>query len=125
MTIQESLEKNVVWAVLGATPREEKFGYRLYKRLKDRGYTVYPVNPNAEVVDGDKCYPTLSSLPEVPAIVDVVVPEAVGITAMQECKNLGISTVWLQPGADTPDVIAAAEALDLTVIRDCVLVQLP
>nr|WP_278469766.1 CoA-binding protein [Veillonella parvula] len=42
-----------------------------------------------------------------------------------ECKELGISVVWLQPGADKPSVVEKAHALDLHVIQDCVLVQLP
>ena len=42
-----------------------------------------------------------------------------------ECKELGISIVWLQPGADKPSVVEKAHALDLHVIQDCVLVQLP
>lgn len=125
MTIQEALEKDRIWAVLGATPREEKFGYKLYKRLKNRGYEVYPIHPKADTIDGDKCYRTLSDLPTIPHVVDVVVPEEVGIRAMAECKSLGISTVWLQPGADTPAVIEAAKQNGLEIITDCVLVQLP
>ena len=47
------------------------------------------------------------------------------IAALDECKELGISVVWLQPGADKPSVVEKAHALDLHVIQDCVLVQLP
>ena len=116
MTIQQALDQKV-WAVIGATHKTEKFGYKIYKRLKDHGYEVYPVNP--------KCYSSLSALPVVPAVVDFVVPEAAGLAALDECKGLGISTVWLQPGADKPSVVEKAHALNLHVIQDCVLVQLP
>ena len=95
MTIQQALDQKV-WAVIGATHKTEKFGYKIYKCLKDHGYEVYPVNPN---------------------IAD--------IAALDECKELGISIVWLQPGADKPSVVEKAHALDLHVIQDCVLVQLP
>ncbi|KGF48159.1 CoA-binding protein [Veillonella montpellierensis DNF00314] len=125
MTIEEALKKDVVWAVLGATPKENKFGFKLYKRLKSYGYEVYPVNPNAEQVDGDICYSTLTDIPKVVDIVNVVVPEQVGVAAMSECEKLGISTVWLQPGADTDAVINAAKERNINVIIDCVLVQLP
>ena len=111
MTIQQALNQKV-WAVIGATHKTEKFGYKIYKCLKDHGYEVYPVNPNIAEIDGDTCYSSLSALP-------------VGLAALDECKELGISVVWLQPGADKPSVVEKAHALDLHVIQDCVLVQLP
>ncbi|MGQ9744340.1 MAG: CoA-binding protein [Candidatus Bathycorpusculaceae bacterium] len=52
-----------VFAVVGASdPR--KYGYQVYKDLKNAGYEVYPVNPNAEEILGDKCYPSLENLPK-------------------------------------------------------------
>ena len=78
MTIQQALDQKV-WAVIGATHKTEKFGYKIYKCLKDHGYEVYPVNPNIAEINGDKCYPSLSALPVVPAVVDFVVPEAAGL----------------------------------------------
>ena len=124
MTIETALKQNV-WAVIGGTHKTDKFGYKIYKCLKDHGYEVYPVNPNITEIDGDTCYPNLSALPVVPAVVDFVVPEAVGLAALDECHRLGISTVWLQPGADKPSVVEKAKVLGLHVIQDCVLVQLP
>ncbi|WP_251454621.1 CoA-binding protein [Veillonella intestinalis] len=123
MTPKDALTKKV-WAVLGATSRKEKFGYKIYACLRDHGYTVYPVNPNVTEIDGAICYPSLSDLPEVPEVVDFVVPEKVGLAALEECKSLQIPTVWLQPGADKPAVVAKAKELGLAVIEDCVLVQI-
>ncbi len=123
MSIKEALDKKV-WAVIGATARKEKFGYKIYRCLKDHGYTVYPVNPNVESIDGDMCYPSLRALPQVPDVVDFVVPEKVGLAAVEECKSLGIETIWLQPGADKPSVVKRGEECALEVIQACVLVEL-
>ena len=123
MTPKEALTKKV-WAVLGATGRKEKFGYKIYACSRDHGYTVYPVNPNVNEIDGATCYASLHDLPEVPEVVDFVVPEAVGLQALDDCKALGISVVWLQPGADKPAVVAKGKELGLEVIQDCVLVQI-
>ncbi|MBS6545616.1 MAG: CoA-binding protein, partial [Veillonella sp.] len=111
--------------VIGATHKTDKFGYKIYKCLKEHGYEVYPVNPNVTSIDGDTCYPSLSSLPVVPSVVDFVVPEAAGLAAIDECKQLGIKMIWLQPGADKPAVLAKAKEVGLDYIQDCVLVQLP
>ena len=124
MTIQQALDQKV-WAVIGATHKTEKFGYKIYKCLKDHGYEVYPVNPNIAEIDGDTCYSSLSALPVVPAVVDFVVPEAVGLAALDECKELGIPVVWLQPGADKPFFFDKADAFFLFVILVCVFVLLP
>ena len=112
MTIKDALAEKV-WAVIGATHKTDKFGYKIYKCLKEHGYEVYPVNPS------------LSSLPVVPSVVDFVVPEAAGLAAVDECKQLGIKMIWLQPGADKPAVLAKAKEVGLDYIQDCVLVQLP
>ena len=123
MTPKEALTKKV-WAVLGATGRKEKFGYKIYACLRDHGYTVYPVNPNVNEIDGATCYASLHDLPEVPEVVDFVVPEAVGLQALDDCKALGISVVWLQPGADKPAVVAKGKERGLEVIQYCVRGQI-
>ena len=112
MTIKDALAEKV-WAVIGATHKTDKFGYKIYKCLKEHGYEVYPVNPNVTSIDGDTCYPSLSALPVVPGVVDFVVPEAAGLAAIDECKQLGIKTIWLQPGADKPAVLAKAKEVGL------------
>ncbi|MCF0154955.1 MAG: CoA-binding protein [Veillonella sp.] len=122
MTIQEALQKKV-WAVLGATDKTHKFGYKIYAHMKAAGYEVYPVNPRVETIDGQVCYNSLTDLPVKPDVVDFVVPESAGLAALDECLELGIQTVWLQPGADTDAVVKKANDLGLAVIQDCVLVQ--
>lgn len=123
MTSQQALDKKV-WALLGATARVEKFGYKIFKCLVDHGYEVYPVNPNVKEIDGHRCYASLRDLPKVPEVVDFVVPESVGLAALDECKELGIDIIWLQPGADKPEVLEKGKTLGLHVIQSCVLVEL-
>lgn len=120
----ETAIKQSTWAVLGATTRTDKFGYKIYKHLVNKGYTVYPVNPNIDAIDGHPCYASLTDLPVVPDVVDFVVPEAVGLAALDTCHALGVKTVWLQPGADKPSVVQKATDLGLEVIQDCVLIQI-
>lgn len=120
--MQHILDKKV-WAVLGATHRKEKFGYKIFRHMVDHGYIVYPINPNLEEIDGITCYPSVESLPEIPDVVDFVVPEKIGLQALDECKKKGVSIIWLQPGADTKAVLAKAKELQFEVVQDCVLIQ--
>jgi predicted CoA-binding protein len=67
----------------------------VYSRLKERGYDVFAVNPNAEQVEGDPCYPDLRSIPDgVEAVVIGTRPERAQDT-IRECEELGISQVWM------------------------------
>ena len=69
----------------------------VYKRLRERGYEVFAVNPNADRVEGDKCYPDLKAIPGgVGAVVIGTRPETAEAT-MRECAELGIKHVWMHP----------------------------
>lgn len=121
---KEMLSKKV-WAVVGATPDSEKFGYKIYKKLKDYGYTVYGVNPKYESLDGDKLYSSLKDLPEKPECIDMVVNAKVTKSTLTEIKELGIEYVWFQPGTFDEDIIDMAEEDGLQIVYyDCVLVAL-
>lgn len=112
------------WAVVGATVDQSKFGYRIYKKLKDHGYTVYPISVKYDEIDGDKAYKNLSELPEQVDVVDFVVNPKVGLSIIEECKTLGIGHVWLQPGTVSEEILSFAQENGIEVVRGCVLVSL-
>jgi uncharacterized protein len=76
----------------------EHAGNTVYRRLRDRGYEVFAINPNAEQVEGDRCYPDLKSVPGgVEAVVIATRPETAEDT-MRECVALNIKHVWMHRG---------------------------
>ena len=82
----------------------------VYNRLRDRGYDVFAVNPNAEEVEGDRAYDNLRSIPGgVEAVVIATRPEHAEAT-MRECVELGIEHAWMHrgPGAGSVSETAAA-----------------
>lgn len=121
--IQKMLEmKN--WAVVGASENKEKFGWKIYKKLKDRGYNVYPVSPNYETIDGDKCYKSLSELPVKPDVIDMVVAPKHGMSTINDAASLGIKNIWLQPGTYNDELMELINEKELTAVKACVLVEL-
>jgi predicted CoA-binding protein len=113
-----------VWAIAGASENQQKFGNIIYRDLKRAGYTVYGVNPNAETADGDPVVPRLTDLPVVPSVVDVVVPPWVGKRIADDAAEAGVTYFWLQPGAESDELIAYAESLGLQVIHHaCAMVE--
>jgi hypothetical protein len=119
---EEELLKMKTWAVVGATPNEEKYGYKIYKKLKNKGYHVYPVNPNYPEIEGDKCYPNLSELPEVPDVINMVVAPKYGIKTVEEAAKLGVQNIWLQPGTVSDELLELAEEKGINTVQACVLV---
>jgi predicted CoA-binding protein len=116
--------EEMVWAVIGANNNPDKFGNIIYRKLKSEGYTVYPVNPLSDDVDGDRCYPNLASLPEKPAVLDMVVSPKRGKAFIEEAAELGIKNIWLQPGTFDQELLAYIKEKQLTAIQACVLVAL-
>jgi uncharacterized protein len=99
-------------AVTGVSRTPQGHGGNIvYARLRERGYEVFAVNPNAEEAEGDPCYHDLASIPGgVDAVVIATAPDAAEET-MRECVELGIDQVWMHRafGAGSVSVIAADE----------------
>jgi len=122
--IKAFLDKRNVFAVVGASRDPQKYGYQVYRDLKNAGYKVYPVNPNAQEVLGDKCYPSLKELPEKPDVVVTVVPPQVTEEIVKACKELGIRKVWMQPGSESEDAVRYCKENDLEVVYNvCIMIQ--
>lgn len=111
-------------AVVGATDDESKYGNKIYRDLKAKGFGVFAVNPGRETVDGDPCWPSLSDLPEPPTIVDIVVPPRLTLEVLKECTRLGLRNVWVQPGAADEAVRQYVAANDFNALVDaCIMVH--
>jgi predicted CoA-binding protein len=98
-------------AVTGVSRTPKTHGSNsVYKRLRERGYEVFAVNPNADEVEGDRAYPDLKSIPGgVEAVVIATRPE-IAETTMRECVELDIKQVWMHWGAGASSVSPAATA---------------
>ena len=96
-------------AVTGVSRHPKTHGSNsVYKRLRERGYEVFAVNPNADEVEGDRTYENLRSIPGgVDAVVIATRPEFAEET-VRECVDLGITHVWMHWGSGETSVSAAA-----------------
>ena len=122
--IEDFLKKSNVFAVVGASRDPRKYGHQIYRDLRTAGYTVYAVNPNADEILGDKCYPSVESLPEVPQVVDLVVPPKVTNQIVKTCKKLGIRKVWMQPGSESETALEFCKENSIEVVYGvCVMVE--
>jgi hypothetical protein len=111
-------------AVIGATDHPAKYGGIIYRDLKRKGFEVFAVNPYRETVDGDPCWKSVKDLPRTPSIADFVIPAKRGLQVLDECEEAGILNIWLQPGAESPELIEKLEAGPFTwLAHACIMVR--
>lgn len=108
-------------AVAGVSRRNHNApGNLIYRKLRDSGYQVYALNPNASVVENDRCYPDLHALPQpVDAMVITTAPETAE-DLVEECAETGVSRVWLHrsfgEGSVSKEAVAFCQEHQMSVI---------
>lgn len=107
-------------AVVGVSSKGDVAANIIYKNLKKHDYDVYPVNPNTTNIEGDTCYPSISSLPEMPDWVMIATHPDVTPKIIDECIAQNITKVWIHKslgnGSYHPDAIQKAEDANITLI---------
>ncbi len=112
-----------VWAVVGVSQDPRKFGNRVFRSLRDAGYTVYPIHPKGGELEGAEVYPSLAGLPQRPEVIDLVVPPVVTEQVVKEAHRLGLTRIWMQPGAESPAAIDYCQQHGIQVVYDaCAMV---
>ncbi|MCK4575918.1 CoA-binding protein [candidate division WOR-3 bacterium] len=125
MNPTEVLEKYNTYAVVGATPKREKFGYKIYKTLKNYHKTIFPVNPRYDSIDGQTCFSSISELPEKPEVVVSVVTPRVTDRIIGECKILGIDIIWMQPGTYNDETLQKCKEMNIEAVYGaCIMLKL-
>ncbi len=113
------------WAVVGATRNVNKYGYKIYKLLKEREYNVIAVNPIYSDIEGDKTEPTLLDIDTKVQCVNIVVPPSKAEKVVEDAIKLKIKYLWFQPGTFTEELIEKAENAGIKVVfYNCILVEL-
>jgi predicted CoA-binding protein len=106
--------------VVGASTDRHKYGNRAVRAYTRQGYRVLPVNPHAQSVEGLRAYRSLAELPPEPLFrVTFYVPPSIGLEVIEQLAGKSIEEVWLNPGAESPELIARAEALGLPIKIGC------
>ncbi len=114
-----------VFAVVGASSKPHKYGYKIYKYLKKIGKRVYPIHRAIKTIDDDVVYKSITDLPEKVEVVDIVVPPEVTEKVVIECHKLGIKKIWIQPGAESKKAIEFCKNNGIDVVYNTCIMLAP
>ena len=126
--MKKFLDKKNIIGVIGVTQQKEKWGYKMYRELRDAGYQVYPLNPKYGDIDDDICFPDLKSLIDFlqkkPDVVITIVPPKITEEIVRQCKLFGIDKIWMQPGSESEQAVRFCKENNMLVVHGaCIVVD--
>ena len=114
------------FAVAGASQNRAKYGNKVLRCYLQNGRTAIPINPACSEVEGQTAYPSISAIPTPVESLSIITSPSVTESIVTEAIEAGIKNIWMQPGAESPVAISAAQSAGLNVIANgpCLLVVL-
>lgn len=111
-------------AVIGASTDPAKFGNKSVRAHLRQGWIVYPVNPAGRPIEGLKTYRSILDIPGPVDRVTLYLQRDAALSVLPEIQKKGVGELYLNPGADDPDVVAEAQRLGLRPIIACSIVAI-
>lgn len=112
------------WAIVGLSNNSERAAYKVAKVLIEKGHTVIPVHPKAEIVHGQKGYSKLSEIKVPIDVVDIFVNSQLAGPVVDEAISIGAKGVWLQLDViDEAAILRAKKAGLLTAMNKCPAIE--
>lgn len=116
------LNSSRVIAVVGLSPKPDRPSYRVASYLKEQGYRIIPVNPEAKEILGETCYPALTVIPEPVDVVDIFRHSEEVPTIVEEAIKIRAKAIWMQEGIINEQAALRASKAGLLVVMDkCML----
>lgn len=111
-------------AVIGASSERRKFGNKCVRAYMSAGYTVYPIHPMENEIEGLKVCRSVLDLPSGKLDrVSVYLNPAVGLTILPELAKREIAEIWLNPGAESAEIVKLGQELGLKIVCGCSIVD--
>lgn len=122
----ETFFKSEAYAVVGASEDRAKYGNKVLRCYQQNKKLVIPVNPKTANIEGIPCVASVSDLPDNVKSISVITPPAVTEKVVEAAIAKGITSIWMQPGAESTVAVERCTSAGINVIADhsCLLVVL-
>ena len=109
-------------AVIGASSDRRKFGNKGLRAFVKAGWWVFPVNPKETTIEGLHAVASIADIAGDLDVVSLYVPASVGITLLPAIAAKAPDEVWINPGAESRELLAAAKELGLVTVQTCSII---
>ena len=110
--------------VLGASPKPDRYAFKAMQRLREHGHKAIPVNPAFDEVLGERCYPSLSDVPQPIDTVTLYIGAGRSTPLIQDILNAKPRRIIFNPGAENGELAKAASSAGIETVNGCTLVML-
>ena len=111
-------------AIIGASRSRQKYGNKAVRAYVSQGYRVFPIHPREQTVEGLQAYPSVRDVPVALDRASLYVPPEVGLQLLPDLAEKKIGEIWLNPGSESPELLARARALGLNVVEGCSILDI-
>ena len=109
-------------AILGASNNRRKYGNKAVRAYHAQGFTVYPVNPHEDAIEGLPCYTSILDVPGSVEAVSIYLPPDKTLLVLEDVREKNPEMVFLNPGSENDSVLARAEDMGLNVLQACSII---
>jgi predicted CoA-binding protein len=109
-------------AVVGASNDRRKFGNKALRAFRGEGHTVIPINPHEAQVEGLRAYPSVLDVPGPIDMATVYVQPDIAMQLLPEFETKKIDEIWINPGAESDELIEEASRRKLNAIFACSII---
>jgi len=111
-------------AVVGVSERQEKYGFKIFRDMLEAGYDVKGVSLRGGEILGRRIYKSLKEIEPIPSMVITVVLPLVTERIVEECHQLGIGQIWMQPGSESEIAVRKAAEYGIKVTSNaCIMIK--
>jgi hypothetical protein len=110
------------YALAGASRDPKKFGHVVFKSLREKGMDLVPVNPDADTIEGVKCYRSVRDLPSDVRGIILMIPKEKTLAVAMEAIGHGIKDIWVQQGSESKLTVSELEKAEINLIHsECIM----
>lgn len=124
MSKKQSIEKFLApkkLAIAGVSANSKKFGYAIFKELRQKGYDICPINPKINELEGVKCYSSVADIPDDYEKLFIVTPKSSTDEILKQAIEKGIKHIWIQQTANTKESSVIAKENNIELIeKECI-----